>query len=115
MVDLLIRFVIGGAIVSAFALLGDLFRPRSFAGLFGAAPSVALATMALTLNKEGRFFAAAEGETMLIGAGAFLVYAAVVGVVLRRQKMGALASAIALMPIWFVASFGLLAWLTEKL
>ena len=44
MTEFLIRFLIGGAIVSAFAMIGDVLRPKSFAGLFGAAPSVALAT-----------------------------------------------------------------------
>lgn len=38
--DLLARFAIGGALVSLFALAGDLFKPKTFAGLFGAAPSV---------------------------------------------------------------------------
>ena len=47
MKETLLRFFIGGAVVSAFALLGDLFKPKSFAGLFGAAPSVALATLGL--------------------------------------------------------------------
>jgi hypothetical protein len=36
--DYLVRFVAGGIIVSIFAVLGDLLRPKSFAGLFGAAP-----------------------------------------------------------------------------
>jgi len=40
--DLLIRFLIGGTVVSSFALLGEIFQPKSFAGLFGAAPSIAL-------------------------------------------------------------------------
>ena len=44
--ELIFRFLIGGTLVSAFALVGDAVRPRSFAGLFGAAPSIALATMA---------------------------------------------------------------------
>ena len=35
----------GERIVSAFAMLGDVLRPKSFACLFGAAPSVALATL----------------------------------------------------------------------
>jgi len=54
------EFLIGGAVVSAFALLGDLFKPKSFAGLFGAAPSVALATVALTLSLEGARYVATE-------------------------------------------------------
>lgn len=40
---ILIRFLIGAVAVSIFAVLGDLLKPKSFAGLFGAAPSVALA------------------------------------------------------------------------
>jgi hypothetical protein len=41
--QILIRFLIGGAVVSVFALIGDVLKPKSFAGLFGAAPSVAVA------------------------------------------------------------------------
>ena len=37
--DLILRFLIGGVVVSAFAALGDMVKPKSFAGLFGAAPS----------------------------------------------------------------------------
>ncbi len=45
MKEILLRFVIGGIVVSTFAILADLFKPKSFPiGLFGAAPSVALAT-----------------------------------------------------------------------
>ena len=40
-----LRFLAGGIIVSAFAILGDLLRPKSFAGLFGGAPSVATARL----------------------------------------------------------------------
>lgn len=39
MSQLLFRFFIGGAVVSAFAIVGDLLKPKSFAGPFGAAPS----------------------------------------------------------------------------
>src|SRR5438874_11550872 len=41
--EILIRFLVGGAVVSAFALVGDLLRPKSFAGLVGAAAAGALA------------------------------------------------------------------------
>ena len=53
MKEMLFRFLVGGIVVSAFATLGDVLKPKSFAGLFGAAPSVALATLALTIVKEG--------------------------------------------------------------
>ena len=39
--EIILRFILGGAIVSAFAAMGDMLKPKSFAGLFGAAPSVA--------------------------------------------------------------------------
>ena len=39
--------LVGGIVVSVFAMLGDMLRPKSFAGLFGAAPSVALATLCI--------------------------------------------------------------------
>jgi Protein of unknown function (DUF3147) len=48
-----VRFVAGGLIVSLFAVLGDVLRPKSFAGLFGAAPSVALATFTPRLCQTG--------------------------------------------------------------
>jgi len=44
----------GGMIVSLFASLGDVLKPKSFAGLFGAAPSVALATLGLTVLADGK-------------------------------------------------------------
>ena len=45
--QLLYRFLIGGAVVMLFAAIGDVLRPKSFAGIFGAAPSISLATLAL--------------------------------------------------------------------
>jgi hypothetical protein len=50
MVQILIRFLVGGAVLSVFAAIGDVLRPKSFAGLFGAAPSVALATLGCTTS-----------------------------------------------------------------
>ena len=61
--EIFLRFLIGGAVVSAFALLGDLFKPKSFAGLFGAAPSVALATLGLTVSTEGARYVATEARS----------------------------------------------------
>ena len=38
--ELIFRFIVGGLVVSLFAVIGDVLKPKSFAGLFGAAPSV---------------------------------------------------------------------------
>jgi hypothetical protein len=82
----LVRFIIGGAIVSAFAIIGDVLKPKSFAGLFGAAPSVALATLALTVMSDGTSYAATEGRSMMAGAIAFFVYASLVSHIMMRYK-----------------------------
>jgi len=66
--EFIFRFIVGGLIVSLFAVLGDVLKPRSFAGLFAAAPSVALATLGLTILTEGKLYAAAESRSMIVGA-----------------------------------------------
>jgi hypothetical protein len=57
MTEYVIRFLVGGAVVS---VLGDLLRPKSFAGLFGAAPSVALATLGTAVYQHGADYAACK-------------------------------------------------------
>jgi hypothetical protein len=84
--EILVRFLVGGAFVSLFALLGDLFKPKSFGGLFGAAPSVAIATLALTIRKHGAAYAAVEARSMVLGAIALLAYALAVSWSLHRTK-----------------------------
>jgi hypothetical protein len=104
---ILIRFLIGGSAVSVFALLGDLFRPKSFAGLFGAAPSVALATLGLTVASDGKHYASTEANSMMAGAIAFLVYASWVSWALMRGKSSALSVTISFLPVWAAVAFGL--------
>jgi hypothetical protein len=88
MTVLLLRFLIGGVVVSLFAILADIFRPKSFAGLFGAAPSIALATLGLTIRHDGKLYAAIEARSMIAGALA-------------------LAVTLTLLPLWFGVSFGI--------
>jgi Protein of unknown function (DUF3147) len=107
MKELLFRFLIGGALVSVFALIGDLLRPKSFAGLFGAAPSVALASLALTMATQGKAYAALECRSMIAGAIAFFLYASIVSKVMMRYKPPALAATLALIPVWFATAYGL--------
>ena len=106
----LLRFLIGGIVVSAFAALSDMLSPKSFAGLFGAAPSVALATLALTVMHSGKAYAAVEARSMVLGAAAFCVYAACCARVLMRGRLPALMATVALLPVWFALGFALL-WL----
>jgi len=110
--ELIARFLIGGVIVSFFAVLAEIFRPKSFAGLFGAAPSIALATLGITIAGHGKAYAAIEARSMICGAIAFLLYAACVSFVLIRLKARALTATVVLMPIWFAASFAF--WLVVR-
>lgn len=112
--ELLLRFLIGGTVVTLFAILSEVFRPKSFAGLFGAAPSIALATLGITIAQHGKAYAAIEARFMVFGAIAFFCYAASVSWMLLRIKPRALTATIALMPVWFAASFALWA-LTSKI
>ncbi len=104
---ILVRFLIGGAVVSVFAILGDVFKPKSFAGLFGAAPSVALATLGLTVASDGRIYASIEAISMVAGAIAFFAYASCVSYVLMRGSLNALWVTISSLPVWGVVAFGL--------
>ena len=73
--ELILRFVVGGVVVSLFAMLGGAVKPKSFAGLFIFAPSVALATITLTVVKKGKGYASIEAQSMILGGVAFCIYA----------------------------------------
>jgi hypothetical protein len=108
MTELLIRFVIGGIVVSAFALIGDLFKPKSFGGLFGAAPSVAIATLGLAYLKDGPEYVSIEARSMIFGAVALAVYAQLVCWLLMRRRMKAMPATLVSMPAWFAVAFACL-------
>jgi uncharacterized membrane protein (GlpM family) len=105
----LFRFLVGGTIVCLFACLGDLPKPKRFAGLFGAAPSVALATLGLTIVADGKAFAALESRSMIVGAASFFVYTALcTWLMLRQKKINATPATIGSLFVWLVVALG--AW-----
>ena len=103
--DYIIRFLAGGAIVSVFAVLGDVLRPKSFAGLFGAAPSVALATITLAFLKEGPGFVAIESRSMIFGALALALYSIAVCQLLLRVRTSALTATTTSLTVWLAVAF----------
>ena len=109
--DILVRFMVGGLVVSAFAVTGDLLKPKSFAGIFGAAPSVALATLGLTIAKQGAGYAAIEARSMMVGAVAFCLYSHLVTWVLLRVKASSFIITSASILVWLAVAFGLWAML----
>jgi hypothetical protein len=103
--EYIFRFFIGGFAVSAFAVLGDLFRPKSFAGLFGAAPSIALATLAIAFWNQGAEYAA-KGRSMMIGALALCFYSIAVCELMKRCELSALAATAASLIAWTSVALG---------
>ena len=107
MTVIIVRFFIGGLVVSAFSLISDLLKPKTFAGLFGAAPSIALATLALTVMKEGKQYAAIEGRSMILGAVALFAYSLTLSYVLLRLRISALSASMVLLFLWMFVASGL--------
>src|SRR6266536_1118788 len=105
--QLAIRFFVGGAVVSAFSLLADLFKPKSFSGLFGAAPSVALASLILVVRTQDAETATIEARSMLIAAFALLLYASLLSHGLLQLKFSALKGSVSALLVWLAAAVGL--------
>jgi hypothetical protein len=102
-----------GSAVSAFAALGDTLRPKSFAGLFGAAPSIAPATLLITLSRKGAPFVAVEGRSMMVGAFALSAYSWVVCVLLKKLLLSSWTATMAALIVWFVVALGVSATLFQ--
>lgn len=106
--ELCIRFAVGGAVVSSFATLGEVLRPKSFAGIFGAAPSVALASFGITVMHHGPQYGAVEARSMMIGAIACFGYVLTTKWLLVRFRLSTLFTTLTAMPVWFGTAFLLL-------
>jgi hypothetical protein len=111
MLEYSLRFLAGGIAVSAFAVLGDTLRPKSFAGLFGAAPSIALVTLLISLSQKGAPFAAVEGRSMIVGGFALAAYSWMVAVLLKKFLMSSWSGTMAALVVWFAVAFGISATL----
>jgi hypothetical protein len=108
MTEYVVRFIVGGAFVLAFAMLGDVLRPKSLAGLFGAAPSVALATLGVAIYQHGAGYAAVQSQAMMAGAVALAVYSLVVCHLLIRARIRALPATLLSLLVWLIVAFGVL-------
>ena len=108
MAPFVFRFLVGGAVVSMFAVLGDVLKPKSFAGLFGAAPSVALATLSLTIFADGKMYAATEALSMIAGSVAFFAYAFASCQIMVRFRWPAAVATVGLLSLWLAAALAIL-------
>jgi hypothetical protein len=78
---------------------------EEFRRSFCRSPSVALATISLTVLKKGTGYAAMEAQSMILGAIAFLIYAWLVSRALFRRNFLVLPT----------TSIGLVAWIALAL
>jgi uncharacterized membrane protein (GlpM family) len=104
---LAVKAVDGGLFVVLFALAGKAFQPKWFAGLFSAAPSVALANLLVVVVAKGHPDAVRNSIGMLFGAAGFVVFCVVARSALER--FSALIASLLACLAWAVTAFGLYA------
>jgi hypothetical protein len=105
LMQLLYRFLIGGAVVTLLAAMGDVLKPKSFAGLFGAAPSIALATLALTIADSGAGYVAIEARSMIAGALALAIYTWLASRLMLKGALSAPLVTLAGLGLWAALAF----------
>lgn len=103
--SLALRAVAGGTLVVAFALIGEAVSPKAFSGLFSAAPSVALASLAITLLFQGTAKARQASIGMVVGGVAMAACCILAAVAI--PKLGAWRGSVVAWMGWFTVAFGL--------
>jgi len=83
---LLVKGLAGGTLVVLFALISESLSPKRFAGLFSAAPAVALAGLTIGLLDKGAHDAHQSAAGMLAGCAGMIAYSVVVIGRLQRQR-----------------------------
>jgi hypothetical protein len=83
-VEVALKALAGGLFVLAFAALAQTISPKRFAGVFSAAPSVALGSLLVTLVFSGPGDVARSARGMAVGAVAFTAYCLVTVPLIRR-------------------------------
>lgn len=99
-----IKAVLGGLLVASFAVVGHVLRPKWFAGLFGAAPAVAIASLAVTVLDKGHHQASLAAYGMLFGSAGFVAFSACVRPLLDRLH-AAVATSLGCV-VWLVVAIG---------
>ena len=89
---------------AAVRILGEL----DVAGLFGAAPSVALATLGIAVYQYGAEYAGLQSRAMMAGAIALIVYGFVVCQLLVRTRLRAAPATLLALIVWLAVALGLL-------
>jgi hypothetical protein len=99
------KTLLGGLAVIGFSLVGHAGQPKRFAGLFSAAPSVALASLAITVVTKGADGAVPYARGMLIGSAGMLAYCLISLFLIER--LHALLGSMLVWLIWLAVAGGL--------
>jgi hypothetical protein len=105
------RVLAGGILVVAFAMLSDALKPKAFAGLFSAAPSVATASLLVTGLATGAARDQRYAMGMIVGAVGLVFYSLVAALLVKH--LGAVAGSVLAWIAWAIPAFGLF-WLFLK-
>lgn len=107
--QLAIKAFASGVLVVVFSLIAEVLKPKSFCGLFGAAPSIAIVSLIILEISKGGHAAREQSFAMMFGAIALAVYC--VSATRAVEQFGALRGSIAAFAAWFAvagASLGIL-------
>jgi hypothetical protein len=102
---LALRGLAGGILVVVFALIGEVVTPKAFSGLFSAAPSVAVASLAITVVAEGAGRARQDSIGMVVGGLAMIACCVLAAVAVPRLR--ALGGSAAAWVAWPAVALGL--------
>jgi uncharacterized membrane protein (GlpM family) len=101
---LLVRALVGGTFVVAFSLVSETLKPKEFAGIFSAAPAVALGSLLLTLLTKGPDAVVTGTLGMIASALAMFAYCLAGAALVRR--LGSLRGSVAALPVWIAGALG---------
>jgi uncharacterized membrane protein (GlpM family) len=99
---LAIKGLAGGSLVLVFALISQGLSPKRFAGLFSAAPAVAIAGLIVVVLDKGAHAAREDSFGMIAGAAGMVAYAACAVPLLRRTR--AWRAAAGALPAWIAVA-----------
>lgn len=102
---LALRGLAGGTLVVVFALISEAVKPKAFAGIFAAAPSVAVASLTITVLTDGAAKARLSSMGMVAG-GVGMALCCIVAVATIPQ-MKALKGSLVAIAAWLAVALGL--------
>jgi hypothetical protein len=99
---ILAKGLIAGTFVVIFSVVSHAVAPKSFAGIFGAAPSIALASLTITVLDRGASAGKMQAFSMIFAGLAMVAYCATA--VITVDRFGALRGSIVAFVSWFVVA-----------